>query len=247
MIVGISREEILRRFEKWLDGALAAEEPPRGIEAEILETLLGEGDGARPGFPDAYSLWAAMTALAQEIKLQGRSFKELNATLGSQASRVWPNATASDDAARNRAPLPQGSPWGVDRSARSAWGAAGIGPGRRGVTPGCRPAKLVGRASSRGRARILPPAQSRRLEERIRAGARSAGSNSGRIQCARNPLPGAAIRSAADERDRSSGIECRSRRHGDRGLPQRLRMEWRSVSTGAGEGFVRAGREKENE
>ena len=29
-----------------------------------------------------------MTALTQEVKLQGRSFKELNDTLGSQASRM---------------------------------------------------------------------------------------------------------------------------------------------------------------
>ena len=36
---GMSREEILRRFEKWLDSALAAEDPPRGIDAEILAAL----------------------------------------------------------------------------------------------------------------------------------------------------------------------------------------------------------------
>ena len=29
-----------------------------------------------------------MTALTQEVKLQGRSFKELNETLGSQAERM---------------------------------------------------------------------------------------------------------------------------------------------------------------
>jgi molecular chaperone GrpE len=85
----MSREEILRRFEKWLDGALAAEEPPRGVEAEILASMAGGGEGrARPAPADAYSLWAAMTALTQEVKLQGRSFKELNDTLGSQASRM---------------------------------------------------------------------------------------------------------------------------------------------------------------
>jgi molecular chaperone GrpE len=83
----MSREEILRRFEKWLDGALAAEEPPRGVDAEIMAAMAGGGeDRARPAPADAYSLWAAMTALTQEVKLQGRSFKELNDTLGSQAS-----------------------------------------------------------------------------------------------------------------------------------------------------------------
>jgi molecular chaperone GrpE len=90
MIAGMSREEILRRFEVWLDGALTAEEPPRGIDAEILAAMTG-GDregGARPAPTTAYSLWAAMTALTQEVKLQGRSFKELNDMLGAQASRM---------------------------------------------------------------------------------------------------------------------------------------------------------------
>jgi molecular chaperone GrpE len=85
----MNREEILRRFEEWLDGALAAEEPPRGVDAEILAAMAGDSEGgARPAPTAAYSLWAAMTALTQEVKLQGRSFKELNDTLGSQASRM---------------------------------------------------------------------------------------------------------------------------------------------------------------
>ena len=85
----MSRDEILRRFEQWLDGALAAEEPPRGVEAEILAAIANDSEGlARPAPTDNYSLWAAMTALTQEVKLQGRSFKELNDTLGSQASRM---------------------------------------------------------------------------------------------------------------------------------------------------------------
>jgi molecular chaperone GrpE len=85
----MSREQILRRFEEWLDVALAAEEPPRGIDAEILAAMAGDGeDPARAAPTAAYSLWAAMTALTQEVKLQGRSFKELNETLGSQASRM---------------------------------------------------------------------------------------------------------------------------------------------------------------
>ena len=84
----MSREEILRRFEKWLDSALAAEDSPRGVDAEILAALAGGDDAARPEPTSTYSLWAAMTSLAQEVKLQGRSFKELNDTLGSQSSRM---------------------------------------------------------------------------------------------------------------------------------------------------------------
>jgi len=83
----MNREEILRRFQEWLDGALASEEPPRGIEAEILAAVTGaSGEGRQP--PATYSLWSAMTVLAQEVKLQGRSFKELNQTLGSQGDRM---------------------------------------------------------------------------------------------------------------------------------------------------------------
>ena len=59
------------------------------MEAEILAALAGNGEGqARPNPAAAYSLWEAMTALTQEVKLQGRSFKELNDTLGSQANRM---------------------------------------------------------------------------------------------------------------------------------------------------------------
>jgi len=83
----MSREEILRRFEEWLEGAVASEEPPQGIEAEILAAVTGgASEGREPAA--AYSLWSAMTALTQEVKLQGRSFKELNETLGSQANRM---------------------------------------------------------------------------------------------------------------------------------------------------------------
>jgi hypothetical protein len=85
----MNREEILRRFTEWLDGALAAEEPPRGIEAEILAALTnGNESHMRPVPASAYALWAAMTALTHEVKLQGRSFKELMNTLSSQASRM---------------------------------------------------------------------------------------------------------------------------------------------------------------
>jgi molecular chaperone GrpE (heat shock protein) len=86
----INREQILRRFEQWLDDALASEEPPGGIDGEILSALAAdsEGTGELDRSCDSYALWAAMTALTQEVKLQGRAFKELNDTLGSQASRI---------------------------------------------------------------------------------------------------------------------------------------------------------------
>ena len=77
----LTREEILRRFEVWLDGVLAEEEPPQGITAELLSSLASETGVNADGHCDLYSVWAAITALTQEIKLQGRSFKQLSETL----------------------------------------------------------------------------------------------------------------------------------------------------------------------
>ena len=79
--MNLEREEILRRFEVWLDGVLAAEEPPQGITAELLSSLAAETEVSANGRCDLYSIWAAVTALTQEIKLQGRSFKQLSETL----------------------------------------------------------------------------------------------------------------------------------------------------------------------
>ena len=152
---GMSREEILRRFEEWLDGALAAEEPPRGIEAEILAALTGDGRaGSRAGRPRITPCGRPMTALTQEVKLQGRSFKELNddaRLAGEPDGRTRARAAG----ARDRAPLPQGSAGRLDRSARPAGARAGIGAGQR---SGDR------RSPSReaGCARVFAPAQSGR-------------------------------------------------------------------------------------
>jgi molecular chaperone GrpE len=86
MIARMDRVEILRRFEKLLDESLAAEEPPRGIDAELLAITEDRDDADRQC--DSYALWAAMTGLTQEVKLQGRAFKELNDTIGRQAERL---------------------------------------------------------------------------------------------------------------------------------------------------------------
>ncbi len=79
----MDRSEILQRFEQWLDSAMAEEEPPSGIPAEILA-----GDTAPENSPtDWYTMWSAMTALTQEVKLQGRAFKQLSENLGTDAER----------------------------------------------------------------------------------------------------------------------------------------------------------------
>jgi molecular chaperone GrpE (heat shock protein) len=79
--VSLDREEILRRFEVWLDSVLAAEEPPQGLSAELLSSLAGEPKPISNGRSDLYSMWAAVTALTQEVRLQGRSFKQLSESL----------------------------------------------------------------------------------------------------------------------------------------------------------------------
>ena len=93
-MTGTDREELVRRFEALLDATPASETPPAGIDADILEAVLGappdgavtDPDSARDC--DSYALWAAMTALTQEIKLQGRTFEELNRTLTAQAGKI---------------------------------------------------------------------------------------------------------------------------------------------------------------
>jgi molecular chaperone GrpE len=81
------REMLLRGFATWLDSALASEEVPQGLKADLFSALangdpLPPLDSAAPrGGCDLYSLWAAMIALTQEIRLQGRAFKQLNETL----------------------------------------------------------------------------------------------------------------------------------------------------------------------
>jgi len=76
------REKILQRFAKWLDDVLAEETPLDGVAAELLAELAdgsgAERDASTESRPDLYSTWSAITALTQEIKLQGRSFKHLS-------------------------------------------------------------------------------------------------------------------------------------------------------------------------
>ncbi len=87
------RARLLRRFEAWLDAALADEEPPAGLAAEILTELAEDGPIAGPGPGprrpvDLYTLWSSLTALSQEIKLQGRSFKQLQENLSPWSERA---------------------------------------------------------------------------------------------------------------------------------------------------------------
>jgi molecular chaperone GrpE len=84
----VNREEILRRFETLLDSSLSAEEPPKGIDAEILAVAATEDAADSGDQTGAYELWAAITALTQEIKLQGRAFRDVAEAVQAQPGRI---------------------------------------------------------------------------------------------------------------------------------------------------------------
>src|SRR5258708_515322 len=89
MTGALDRGEILRRFEMLLDSALTAETPPAGIDGEILSSVMtGSPQPEDDRRCDSYALWAAMTALTQEIRLQGRAFQELSLTLAAQPGKI---------------------------------------------------------------------------------------------------------------------------------------------------------------
>jgi molecular chaperone GrpE len=90
------RETLLRQFTQWLDQALASEDAPRGIPEELLVA------GAEPQGGDLYSLQAAITALTQEVKLQGRSFKQLSEAVSPMAS-LAPSISSLVEDARQQA------------------------------------------------------------------------------------------------------------------------------------------------
>jgi molecular chaperone GrpE len=102
-----AREQIVHGFEAWLDRAMADEQPPQGLTAELLAALekgdpLPPLESGRPGSGfDLYSLWAAMTALTQEVRLQGRTFKQLNETLSQSAQSLEASAAEAQGGEEN--------------------------------------------------------------------------------------------------------------------------------------------------
>lgn len=89
------RGHILARFEVWLDEILADEGSPEGLPAALLAELDETFDVARARALDPrcdhHRLWSDVVRLAQEVKLQGRSFGELSecvARVGDLAPRA---------------------------------------------------------------------------------------------------------------------------------------------------------------
>ena len=95
------RRQILERFEAWLDRALSEEAPPRGIPPEFLEETVEASGGTHPQEgawrEDLYSLYAGLTALVQETKLQGRAFERLHTELESLREEGGPLSIQWED------------------------------------------------------------------------------------------------------------------------------------------------------
>jgi molecular chaperone GrpE len=71
------REDILRRFTSYLDQAMAQGEHVPEADAEILSRVREDQSGAAE-VGDLYAVWAELTAVTQEVKLQSRGFKQLH-------------------------------------------------------------------------------------------------------------------------------------------------------------------------
>ena len=88
-----ARERYLALFASWLDRALAEESPPPGLDERIREQL--EADRHPPG-ADLGSLFGALTALTQEVRLQGRAFKGLTEAVSPLLERLEAKTGAAE-------------------------------------------------------------------------------------------------------------------------------------------------------
>lgn len=71
------RQRLHARFDAWLDRMLAGEAGPDGIPPELIEDV-----ATHPGREcDLYTVFASLTGLTGEIRLQGRAFKQLTDAL----------------------------------------------------------------------------------------------------------------------------------------------------------------------
>lgn len=75
----LDRQALLDKFNQLLDTAFETEAPLNGLDQDFLQSL--ENDAGESAGHDLYSLWCAMTSLSQEVRIQGRLFKQLNDSL----------------------------------------------------------------------------------------------------------------------------------------------------------------------
>lgn len=75
-------DDLEERMLEWLRQTLAEEPPPGGVAEEFLEEMQSPHGGEQSDPEDLMSLWSAMTALSQDVRLQGRSFHDLQDHFG---------------------------------------------------------------------------------------------------------------------------------------------------------------------
>ena len=74
-------DAIVAKFSDWLDAVLEDERPPEGIAAELLSVLEDTPLDESPAVCSEYEVWSSLTSLAQDVKLQGRAFRDLTEAL----------------------------------------------------------------------------------------------------------------------------------------------------------------------
>lgn len=98
----VVRSRLPGRLVAWLEQVLGPEDPPSGLADEIWAALrdasVDEGDPRDPDgaiHTDLHAVWTAVTALTQEVKLQGRTFARLAGELQSAGSATAPAASGT--------------------------------------------------------------------------------------------------------------------------------------------------------
>jgi molecular chaperone GrpE len=95
------REDILRRFTSYLDQALGEEEHLPGDGADIRARVTEDQNGAAEA-GDLYAVWAELTAVTQEVKLQSRGFKQLHEAVTALLPAIRRATDQAGRAARER-------------------------------------------------------------------------------------------------------------------------------------------------
>ncbi len=97
------RDAIIARFADWLDAVLEDEQPPEGIAAELLSVLEDTPLDESPEACSEYEVWSSLTSLTQDVKLQGRAFRDLTDAVSPLQESL--DTLAKRDAQENVAPL----------------------------------------------------------------------------------------------------------------------------------------------
>jgi len=73
------KARLMAEFENWVDQMLLDEPAPRGVPEGLIAEAMATANEEQPDSEtDRYSLFSALTSLTGEIRLQGRTFKQLS-------------------------------------------------------------------------------------------------------------------------------------------------------------------------